>query len=135
VSAPALVLDTGAVMAFADGVEAVGTALADAVDTQTLVALPLICVIEAYSLLDHEHHDLVRVLRSNPAIRVVVPYSDVTGGGLDDCPTIGDMARRAGRLGAGHAAFAALVNAAAVVTSRADQVHAVLGADWPVLEV
>jgi hypothetical protein len=45
------------------------------------------------------------------------------------------MSRRAGRLGAGHAAYVALVNAAGVVTSRPDQIRAVLGDDWVFVEV
>ena len=36
---------------------------------------------------------------------------------------------------AGHAAFAALVNAAGVVTSRPDQIRAVLGGRWEIIEV
>jgi hypothetical protein len=127
------VLDTGAVMAFADGVTAVGGIVADASDTDNTVAIPLVCVIEAYSLVDYKNHDLIRVLRTNPAVRVVTPNSD--GGRADDCPVIGDMARRGGRLGAGHTAFVALTSAAAVVTTRPDQITAVLGTDWPVIEV
>jgi hypothetical protein len=127
------VLDTGALLAFAAGVEKVGETLADAADSQSRVAVPLVCVIEAYSFLQYADHDLVRVLRGHPAVSLVVPHSDPSG--PDDCPMIGDMARRAGRLGAGHATFVALINASAVVTSRPDQIHAVLGADWPVIEV
>ena len=130
---PAWVFDTGAVMAYADGISRVGGILADASDTQNTVAIPLVCVLEAYSLLDYDSHDLIRVLRTNPAVRTVVPNSDVQR--ADDCPVVGHMARQGGRLGAGHAAFVALTSAAAVVTTRPDQISAVLGADWPVIEV
>jgi hypothetical protein len=97
------------------------------------VAIPLVCVVEAYSLLDTDDHDLVRVLRANPSVRLVMPNSDASGS--DDCPMIGDMARRCGRLGAGHATFVALTSAAAVVTTRPDQISVVLGTEWPVIEV
>ena len=130
---PAYILDTGAIMAFAHGVEAVGEVLADAGDGEYTVALPLICVVEAYCLLDGSGQDLIGVLRRNSAVRVLVPHHDVVES--DDCPLIGGMAQRAGRLGAGHAAFLALANAAAVVTSRTDQIRSVLGVDWPLVEV
>jgi hypothetical protein len=133
VNPPAWVFDTGAIMAYAGGVSRVGGIVADAADTANVVGIPLVCVIEAYSLLDHEDHDLIRVLRTNSSVRVLVPHSDASGS--DDCPTIGDMARRCGRLGAGHTAFVALTSAAVVVTTRPDQISAVLGADWPLIEV
>jgi len=45
------------------------------------------------------------------------------------------MARRARRLGAGHAAYLAMISAAAVYSSRPQEIHAVLGGQWPVFEV
>ena len=73
---PAWVFDTGAVLAYVGGTSRVGGILADATDTQNTVAIPLVCVIEAYSLLDYDSHDLIRVLRTNPSVRTVVPRSD-----------------------------------------------------------
>lgn len=130
---PYWVLDSGAIMAYAHGVEAVGQILADVTDAEGSVAVPLLCLIEAYSLLDHEEYELVRVLRRNPAVQTVTPFTDLDN--ADDCPSVGSMARFAGRLGAGHAAYVALSNAAGVVTSRPDQVRSVLGDDWAVVEI
>lgn len=130
---PYWVLDSGAVMAYAHGAEAVGQILADVTDAEGSVAVPLLCLIEAYSLLHHEEYELVRVLRRNPAVQTVAPCTDLDN--ADDCPSIGSMVRCAGRLGAGHAAYVALSNAAGIVTSRPDQVRSVLGDDWTVLEV
>lgn len=130
---PYWVLDSGAIMAYAHGVESVGQILADVTDAEGSVAVPLLCLIEAYSLLDHEEYELVRVLRRNPAVQTVTPYTDLDN--ADDCPSIGSMARFAERLGAGHAAYVALSNAAGVVTSRPDQVRSVLGDDWAVVEI
>jgi hypothetical protein len=126
------VLDTGAMMAYAHGVDAVGEILVDASDNGALVAVPLLCLIEAYSLLHYDEHEMLRVLRGNEATRIFVP---VTADDSDECPQIGSMAARAGRLGAGHAAYLALINAAGVVTSRADQIRAILGPEWVVREV
>jgi hypothetical protein len=127
------VLDSGALMAYAHGVEAVGQILVDVADVNGTVAVPLVCLIEAYSLLHHDEHELLRLLRRNPTVQTVVPAVDVDD--ADDCPWIGGMARHAGRLGAGHAAYVALTSTAGVVTSRPDQIRAVLGAGWEIIEV
>jgi hypothetical protein len=132
-TSPHWVLDTGALLAYAHGVNAVGQILVDVADTEGTVAVPLVCVLEAYSLLRHEEYELLRMLRGNPAVQTISPGIDLAD--LDDCPGIGGMARLAGRLGAGHAAFVALVNAAGVVTSRRDQIATVLGDLWPMIEV
>lgn len=132
-STPYWVLDSGALMAYVHGVEAVGQILVDVADVGATVVVPLVSLIEAYSLLHHDEHELLRLLRRNPAVQTVLPALDVDG--ADDCPWIGSMARHTGRLGAGHAAYVALTNAAGVVTSRADQIRAVLGNDWEIVEV
>ncbi|MEV0154252.1 hypothetical protein AB0H57_10995 [Micromonospora sp. NPDC050686] len=132
-NAPVYVLDTGALMAYAQSVDAVGEAVVEAADAGETVAVPLVCLLEAYSLLDHTEHEFLRMLRRNPAVQVVTPALHVDR--ADDCPVIGGMARQTGRLGAGHAAFVAISSAAGLVTSRADQVRKVLGDDWPIIEV
>jgi hypothetical protein len=89
--------------------------------------------VEAYSLLHHDEHEHLRLLRRNPAVRTVVPSSDVDG--MDECPTIGGIAHATARLGAGHAAHVALTSAAGVITTQADQIRAPLGDDWVIVEV
>ncbi|MDG4822090.1 hypothetical protein O7635_09515 [Asanoa sp. WMMD1127] len=132
-SRPVYVLDTGALMAYVQGVEAVGGSVVEAADAGATVAVPLVCLLEAYSLLDHREHELLQMLRRNPSVRVVSPAVEVDRS--DDCPLIGGMARQTGRLGAGHAAFVAISSAAGLITSRADQVRKVLGDGWPIIEV
>ena len=63
-------LDSGAVLAYVHGSEVVGRALADAADLGETVAVPVTCLIEAYSLLDHDEFGPVAVLRSLPAVRL-----------------------------------------------------------------
>ncbi|KAB1943578.1 hypothetical protein F8271_09860 [Micromonospora sp. ALFpr18c] len=132
-SAPVYVLDTGALMAYAQGVDAVGEAMVAAADADATVAVPLVCLLEAYSLLDHTEHEYLTMLRRNPTVQVLAPALQIDQ--ADDCPVIGGMARQTGRLGAGHAAFLAISSAAGLITSRADQVRKVLGDDWPIVEV
>jgi hypothetical protein len=133
VSTPYWMLDTGALMAFVHGEQRVGQILLDVTDVEGTVAIPLICLVEAYSLLHHDEHQHLRLLRRNPGVRTVVPASDVDG--VDECPTIGGIARFTARPGAGHAAHVALTSAAGVITSRADQIRAALGDDWVIVEV
>ncbi|MEV0428498.1 hypothetical protein [Micromonospora sp. NPDC050495] len=132
-SRPYWVLDTGALLAYVHGVPAVGEALVEVADTEGTAALPLACLLEAYSLLEPDEHELLRMLRRNPAVRTVLPMLDLDND--DEVPTIGSMARHTGRLGAGHAAWVALVNQAGVITSRPDQIRVVLGEGWEILEV
>ena len=132
-SAPFWVLDTGALLAFAHGVDSVGQVLVDTADAEATVMVPLICLIEAYGSLHNHEFELLQALRRNPAVVTVVPSIDVDH--FDECPTLGVLARLAGRLGAGHAAYVALTQAAGVITSRADQIHAALGDEWTVIEV
>jgi hypothetical protein len=132
-NAPYWVFDTGALLAYVHGDEAVGQILVDVADVEGTVAIPLICVVEAYSLLHHDEYVLPGMLRRNPAARTVLPTTHLDE--VDDCPGIGSMARHTGRLGAGHAVYAAMTHAAGVVTSRPDQIRAVLGEKWEIIEV
>lgn len=132
-SGPDWVLDSGALVAYARGVETVGQLLVDVADTEGTVAIPLICLIEAYSQLHRDEHTLLKMLRRNPVVRTIVPETDLDQ--LDDCPFIGTFATHTGRLGAAHAAYIALVHLAGVVTTRPDQVRAALGDKWEVIEV
>ncbi|MEV4712821.1 hypothetical protein [Micromonospora sp. NPDC049374] len=132
-SRPYWVLDTGALLAYVHGVPAIGEALVEVADVEGSVAVPVVCLLEAYSLLDPGEHELLRMLRRNPVVRTVLPAVDLDSD--DEAPTIGSMARHTGRLGAGHVAWVAMVNQAGVITSRPDQIRVVLGDGWEILEV
>lgn len=124
-----IVLDTGALLAYARGVPGIGLVLADLSDVNEDAAIADTCLIEAYSLLDVDRFELLSVLRGLPAIGVYGPDGD-------DLPFIGGMARRSGgNLAAGHAAFLALRLGASVYTSRPDELWAVLGDTWPCYEL
>jgi len=119
-------------MAYVHGVDAVGQALSDASDADELVAIPSTCLLEAYSVLGFgAEFEMLGVLRAHPSVQVVQPSPHHP----DDLPFIGGMAARAKRLGAGHAAYLAMASAAAVYTTRADEIHTILGTGWPVVEV
>ena len=129
---PIWVLDTGALIAFAHGAERVGQMIADAADVEARIAIPVVCLLEAYRILDHTEHELLGSLRANEVI-VTVPV-DVRPQ-ADTAPTIGAMARHTERLGAAHAVYTALTAAAGVVTSQPDQIRVILGDQWQIIEV
>jgi hypothetical protein len=133
VTDPFWVLDSGALVAYSHGVDSVGQLLVDVADAEVTVAVPVVCLVEAYSMLHHSEHRLLRMLRRNPYVQTVTLANDLDG--ADDCPGVGTMARIAGRLGAGHCAYLALTNAAGVVTSRPDQIRSVLGEKWEIVGV
>lgn len=130
---PYWVLDSGALTAYVQGVETVGQVLVDVADVGGTVTVPLICLVEAYSALAGGEHELLRMLRRNSAVETVLPECDLDS--ADDCLIIGEMARHGGRLGAGHAAYVAMTNAAGVVTDRPDQIRHLLGDEWEIIAV
>ncbi len=132
-SDPFWVLDSGALVAYAHGVDTVGQILVDVADAEVTVAIPLVCLTEAYATLHHSEHRLLHMLRRNPYVMTVALASDLDG--VDDCPGVGIMSRIAGGLGAGHSAYVAMINAAGVVTARPDQIRSVLGEAWEIVPV
>ena len=132
-SRPYWILDTGALLAYAKGVDRVGEILADVADLDGTVVTSLVCVLEAYGSVTRTEHHLLRLLRGHPAVRTVAPSYDIHRS--DECPTVGALGHYTGRLGAGHTAYLALQHAAGVVTSRPDQFRALLGGDWAIVEV
>jgi hypothetical protein len=131
------VLDSGALMAYAHGVDRVGELLFRAAEDSFAVAIPSTCLIEAYQALSFaDEFDMLRVLRVLRLLPVVLidePQTNVNG--PDDLPIIGGMAAKAGRIGAGHAALTAASHSVAVYTSLPHQIEAVLGKTWPIVEV
>lgn len=131
-TAPVWVLDTGALVAFAHGIEHVGQIVADTADAQAHIAIPVTCLLEAYRVLDQTEHELLGPLRANEVIVTVPVEVDPRS---DAAPIIGAMARHTQRLGAAHAVYTALSAAAGVVTSQPDQIRLILGDEWHVIEV
>ena len=131
-SAPVWVLDTGGLLAFAHGVEQVGQLIADAADAEARIAVPVVCLLEAYRILDHTEHGLLGPLRANDVVVTVPVGIDPQA---DTAPSIGAMARHTGRLGAAHTVYTALTAAAGVVTSQPDQIRTILGDQWEIVEV
>lgn len=128
------ILDTGALLAYVHGVDRVGELLFRASEEQYTVGVPSTCLLEVAPLLSFDDElDMLRLLRTLPQVRVLLLSFDVYV--TDDLPIVGGMVKAAGRLGAGHTAFAAASNSAAVFTSQAHQIESVLGKSWPIVEV
>jgi predicted nucleic acid-binding protein len=132
VSSPVWVLDTGALLAFAAGEERVGSLIADAADAEERIAIPVVCLLETYQLLDHDEHARLGPLRANAVVDVLAVDTSVRS---DTAPTIGGMARHVGGLAAAQAVFLAIESRAGVVTSRPDKLRVVLGEQWSIVEI
>lgn len=127
------VLDTGAVLAYADGAEALGGVLVEAGDVDWRVLVPSTCLLEAYRIVEPDEYETLALLRLHPTVLVVNPGRGEQSA-ADDCAVIGIMARLSGRLGAGHCAALALSVGAEVVTSQPDQILELLPG-WRITEV
>ncbi|MGX6601265.1 hypothetical protein ACWKSP_03870 [Micromonosporaceae bacterium Da 78-11] len=131
-SRPHFVYDTGALLAYASGEAKVGQHLADLADVGAAVGIPDLCTMEAFSRLHHDEFSLLEVLLTHPVTQIFPASAAINPA---DLGIIGAMARTAGRLGAGHAAFVALTNQAEVWTTQPEQIQLLLGEQWPLIEV
>lgn len=129
---PHWVLDTGALLAYTSAEESMGRFLADLADVGAVAAVPDLCTMEAFARLHHDEFAVLDILLTHPVIR---PFPASATTDLPDLPFIGGMAKTAGRLGAGHAAFVAMTSRAGVWASTPDQIRLLLGDDWPIVEI
>jgi hypothetical protein len=105
--------------------------IADAADLAVAVAVPVLCLVEAYRILEHDEHAALGTLRAHASV-LTVPVELAPD---DTAAIVGSMARTTGRLGAAHAVFTAMAHGAAIVTSQPDQVRTIVGDGWPLIEV
>jgi hypothetical protein len=105
--------------------------IADAADLRVPVAVPVLCLVEAYRILEHDEHAALGPLRAHASV-LTIPVELTPD---DSAAMVGSMARATGRLGCAHAVFTAMAHGAAIVTSQPDQVRTIVGDGWPLIEV
>jgi predicted nucleic acid-binding protein len=125
----AAVLDTSAVLAYADGQVAVGELLTMIAEEGRLAAVPASCLVAARAAVtdDFGVEQLVRLTRADAV--AVLPLS------ADEALEVGRLARSAGDAGAGHAAHAAFMHGAYFATTQPKVVVGFLPAGWGVLDL
>lgn len=127
-----VVLDAGAVAAYAGGAtEIVGEYIA-ACEPDEIVALPTVCLAEAYSLVGHHDVEALRRLKILLTLPVVRAVPLLPGA----CRAVGLLRseREVHRLGLAHTVVIAVPAAAPVITSS-PFARDLLGDDWPIVEV
>jgi hypothetical protein len=129
VNQPVLVLDTDAVLAYADGSLTVARFISKAADAEDFVLVPALCLAEAYRRADSRSWNHLDVLSSLDAA-VVTPVEP------DDLPFLGGHART---LGSKHLAHAVLAAAARpitpIMTSQRERVTQILAKEWPIIDL
>jgi hypothetical protein len=115
-------------MGYAQGSLVVGDYLSRAGELGLGVAVPAVCLAEACGAVPYAEAQYFAVLRALPFV-TVVPLE------ADECMFVGDLGRRAGRLGLGHAAVTILGNCAMLLTSQLDRARKFIPEGWPIEEV
>jgi hypothetical protein len=123
-----LVLDTGALLAYARGNNRVGDVLMALADRGDTVLIPATCLAHAYQRVDGPGWDYLDLI-ANLHHTVVAPLVQ------DQCAIAGGWARTLG-LDTAHAAIEAATHAVVpLMTDRRDLVTQFLREEWPILDV
>ena len=119
-----VVLDTSAIVAYTHGSIDVGEVIAEVDDEYGAVALPVLCLIEAYRVT--ADRDRLDVLVNHPATVVL----DIDPA---DWRAVADLAGAGGRIDAAVAALLA-VDYWATLLTRQSGWYAGMGADFPIID-
>jgi len=127
-SLPGLVLDTAALLAYAEGTDRVGDRLAAVADRGECVLIPATCLASAYQQVVNDgwnYLDMIATLEH----AVVAPLTH------EHCAVLGGWARTLG-LDTAHAAIEAATHGIVpLMTSRRDLVTTFLPQGWPIIDV
>jgi hypothetical protein len=121
------VLDAEAMLRYGKSRE-LGQLLGGAVETATLVALPLISLAEAYRRASEEQVALLDALCGQPAVGVLAPDAE-------DALALGGIAGSVGDLNRAHAVVEAMRQRAVLLTPDAEALRQELPEGWPVVEL
>ena len=121
------VLDAAAMLRYGSSQE-LGQLLFGALETDTVVALPLISLAEAYRRASEEQLGLLDALCGQPAVDVLTPEED-------DALALGGIAASIGDLDRAHAVVEAMRQRAVLLTASPGALRAELPEGWPVLEL
>ena len=126
---PALVLDTDAVLAYANGSLVIGRRISEAADAEDFILVPVLCLAEAYRRADSDARHFLDVL-SNLAETMVTPVEP------DDAPFLGGHARKLGSKHLAHAVIEAAGNPVTpIMTSQRQRVTQILAKEWPIIDL
>jgi len=128
VSEVGLVLDTAALLAYANSDDHVGGLIAKYADRGRAVLIPAACLATAYRDVNADGWPLLDIITN-------LPHSIVSPLEGEDCPVLGGWARTLG-LDTAHAAIEAAAHPVVpLMTSQRDLVSQFLPKEWPIIDV
>ncbi|MEJ3744530.1 hypothetical protein WEI85_14695 [Actinomycetes bacterium KLBMP 9797] len=124
-----LVLETSAVLGYAEGLPEVGTHIARLAKRAEDVVIPALCLAEAYRRIDSDGWHLLDVLAEHPNV-IVTPVE------RDMCSILGGWTRAIEQMDVAQAAIeAASRPMVPIMTDKAEEVKRFLVEEWPVIEL
>jgi hypothetical protein len=123
-----MVLDTAAIASYMRQEMVVGDTMSRLASGVQFVALPVLCLAEAYRQATGVEALVLDVLSNHP-ITIITPVTN------DDAEMLGGWSRIVGRHDLAHAALDAAEHHATLMTSERETVNRVLAQGWPIIDL
>ena len=123
-----IVLDTAAIESYMRQEMVVGQAISKLAFGVQFVALPVLCLAEAYRAARGDDALVLDVLSNHPKA-IVTPVAP------DDAQMLGGWSRIVGRHDLAHAALDAAAHRATLITSERKTINRVLSEGWPIIDL
>ncbi|MEO3779748.1 hypothetical protein ABGB16_23485 [Micromonospora sp. B11E3] len=123
-----LVLDTASLLAYSEGVEAVGEQIAKVADRRQSVIIPTLCLAAAYRQVTSDGWPLLDIVGDLEQV-VVTPVEH------DMCAILGGWSRSLGSTDLAQAAMEAARATTPIMTDRRELLGEVLPKEWPIIDL
>ena len=123
-----LVLETSAVVAYAEGYSSVGMVIAETIDRDLDVIIPAACLAEAYQRTCAENSAYLDILAEIGGVTVTPVERDM-------CSVLGGWTRILETMGVAQAAMEAAARPIVpIMTDQGYLIHRILPKEWPIIE-
>ncbi|MEU5938607.1 hypothetical protein ABZ807_05365 [Micromonospora sp. NPDC047548] len=124
-----LVLDTASLLAYSEGVPAVGVQIAKVAYRQEQVIIPALCLAAAYRQVSSDGLPLLDIVGDLDSV-VVTPVDH------NMCPVLGGWSRLLGSMDLAQVAIEAAARAVVpIMTDRRELLGEVLPKEWPIIDL
>ncbi|MEV1158915.1 hypothetical protein AB0J27_26335 [Micromonospora chokoriensis] len=124
-----LVLDTTALLAYSEGVPAVGIQIAQVAYRRESVIIPAMCLTAAYRRVSNDGWPLLDIVADLEAVRVTPVDHNM-------CPVLGGWSRLLGSIDLAQVAIEAAARAVVpIMTDRRELLGEVLPKEWPIIDL
>ncbi|MFC7548856.1 hypothetical protein [Plantactinospora sp. GCM10030261] len=127
-SEPGLVLDTGCLLAYTEGTEAVGGQISQVADRGQSVIIPALCLAAAYRQVRTDGWPLLDIVGDLEHVLVTSVEHDM-------CSILGGWSRTLGTMDVAQAAMEAARTFAPIMTDRRELLSEVLPKEWPIIDL